>query len=421
MVYNASLYVTIGDKISPFHYFHFTGNLTMNRVKLIILYSTVFSISACSSLLYNKNNQQQETAIEDMSFPTEPNDLQTLDKAGHKKTQQPSTQPTPIPIQNLGKAYVAVQTPQFTPKQPEYFLQIGQRIAPGSLAEAIQTIGALKVLSKDWKLSPKGQAEAIAENDATQMQKNADIEDDTAQQEPITIESDLEKMGLEIDIFQRLDLNVFLQTEYTYLLVLKVLRLYPTPPEQWQAFQNQIRKKIDRLVAIGNGDPSIDLDTAAPITIEEIENSEQIESTEANQEISAASIRDGDAILVEADQLAAKNQFKKAIENASKIKENSPFYPAAQEQIKAYSNLAVQKLRQKAATAFQSAIPVSDNETKISYLKQAQGFLKEALVNFPQADQLETVEQNLSVIERDLENLAERDEDSEISYDQTER
>ena len=67
--------------------------------------------------------------------------------------------------------------------------------------------------------------------------------------------------------------------------------------------------------------------------------------------------------------------------------------------------MAVQELRKKAALAFQSAMPVNDPRIRADYLKQAKGFLEEAIKSYPDATQLPTVRDNLSVISRDLERI----------------
>ncbi|MCX6130965.1 MAG: hypothetical protein NTX25_18145, partial [Proteobacteria bacterium] len=93
---------------------------------------------------------------------------------------------------------------------------------------------------------------------------------------------------------------------------------------------------------------------------------------------------------------------------AARIENSDPFFDQAKEKIKVYSNRAVQDLRQKAAQAFQNAMPVADDRAKLAYLKQAKDLLELALKEYPTADQLDTVRENLAVITRDLSGL-ERD------------
>ncbi len=89
----------------------------------------------------------------------------------------------------------------------------------------------------------------------------------------------------------------------------------------------------------------------------------------------------------------------------ARIDNRDPFFDQAREKIKIYSNRAVQDLRQKAAQAFQNAMPVADNRAKAAYLKQAKELLEQALKDYPVADQLDTVRDNLAVITRDLSGI----------------
>ncbi len=120
---------------------------------------------------------------------------------------------------------------------------------------------------------------------------------------------------------------------------------------------------------------------------------------------SAADLAGGDAALGDAQTLADRGNYQAAIRKASAVPTTSPMHPMAQEKIKEFSNLAVQELRKKAASAFQSAMPVTEAKTRAGYLKQAKTFLEEAIKNYPDATQLPTVRDNLRVISRDLEKL----------------
>ena len=121
--------------------------------------------------------------------------------------------------------------------------------------------------------------------------------------------------------------------------------------------------------------------------------------------LSTADLLISDSILAKADSLAENEEYRTAIKVAEKITESNPIYGAAQQKVKDFSNLAVRKLRQEAAQAFQNAIPVSDTATKKSYLELAKGFLEQAITDYPHADNLTTVKENLAVITRNLYRL----------------
>lgn len=118
-----------------------------------------------------------------------------------------------------------------------------------------------------------------------------------------------------------------------------------------------------------------------------------------------ADLRGGDSVLGEAQSLADRGQYQAAIKKAATVESGNPLYAAAQEKIRDFSNRAVQDLRRKAAAAFQNALPLTDGKARAEYLRQAKGFLEEAINSFPQATQLPTVRDNLRVISRDLEKL----------------
>lgn len=118
-----------------------------------------------------------------------------------------------------------------------------------------------------------------------------------------------------------------------------------------------------------------------------------------------AELHASDATLGEAQSLADRGAYKDAIKKAQAIDQESPLYGSAQEKVKEFSNRGVQDLRKKAAQAFQSAMPINDRRTRAEYLKQAKGYLEEALTSYPQASQLPTVRDNLRVISRDLEQI----------------
>lgn len=135
------------------------------------------------------------------------------------------------------------------------------------------------------------------------------------------------------------------------------------------------------------------------------EKANTLQSSRRVTMISAADLRSGDALLMEAQTLANQGRFKDALARMQLIPEENPLFPQAKERIKDFSNRAVSDLRQKAAQAFKSSIPVSDTKAKIAYLQQARNYLEQALSGFPEADHLTTVKENLAVITQDLSDL----------------
>lgn len=112
-----------------------------------------------------------------------------------------------------------------------------------------------------------------------------------------------------------------------------------------------------------------------------------------------------DTLLIAAQKLADKRDYKSALDHVSRIKKDDPYYAQAQEKQKQYSNRAVKDLRAKAAEAFSNSAPLNDTKAKATYLKQAKNYLEQALKDYPLADQLDTVRENLEAVNHDLESL----------------
>ena len=134
-----------------------------------------------------------------------------------------------------------------------------------------------------------------------------------------------------------------------------------------------------------------------------LKESEGIEKADNISDIS--DLKSTDSLLMAAQKLADKSEFKLAINQITGIEKFDPFFEQAKEKIKIYSNQAVQSLRKRAAEAFQNSMPLSEAKAKIAYLTQAQNHLEKAIKDFPAADQLERVRENLDIIKRDLVQL----------------
>ncbi len=159
----------------------------------------------------------------------------------------------------------------------------------------------------------------------------------------------------------------------------------------------------------GESIDAIDSHSTRPIT----EHSTQVY-------FSPADLRSGDNVLMEAQDLAAAKRYSEAIAKAKIVSNQNPMFREAQDKIKTFSNEAVRELRQKAAQAFQNALPVADQQAKMAYLVEAKEYLETALQQYPMADQLDTVRENLSVISKDLSSL-QTENDTERPSDQPEQ
>jgi len=116
-------------------------------------------------------------------------------------------------------------------------------------------------------------------------------------------------------------------------------------------------------------------------------------------------LHSSDLVINEAVKLANQGEFDKAIETVRRVQKDSPLRKLSEEKAMEFANSAVREMRRKAAHAFSAANQANDSGTKSSYLEKAKTILEEALLKYPDADQVGTVRENLTVINRDLERI----------------
>ncbi len=252
----------------------------------------------------------------------------------------------------------------------------------GSLEQAALVIGLVKL-----SLVPKSSASFISTPEDSENR-----EDDSSKPlEELTSKS-------QVDLVQAIQVNPFLRSFTVFALINQSLNQRPNSED----FTNLIKQTLAQQ---SEGWQTLGLVTPKSENI--VNESDSPNMKTATPEESIAKVRYGDSVLLEAQTLADSRNFYEAINKAASVDKNNPLYPSAQEKISHFSNQAVQELRQKAALAFQSAIPLSDPKVRSAYLEEAKKHLEEALNNFPKApeDQLSTVRENLLVITKNLEQI----------------
>ena len=191
-------------------------------------------------------------------------------------------------------------------------------------------------------------------------------------------------------------INPYLQHHQPFSLLFQALRLSNEPGSTKTDLIAYARRNLEKWQSIklaANGQEHSDASSLS------------VSSNLDPSQYHAGDLLLGDLILLQAQKLAEKGRYKSAIGRAAKVPNSDPFFPAAQEKVKYFSNQAVQELRQKAATAFQNSLPVADKSARMAYLEEAKKYLEEALSEFPEADHLSTVRENLAVITRDLTSI----------------
>lgn len=292
----------------------------------------------------------------------------------------PVVQAPPQPSDNEQLVFVKKQTnpsTPFTEPDRQFVKQLAKAPAPGTVQEAALSIGLVRLA-----LNPDAVAPAIQEGDAHKQTLPPTLEQLCKDQglnlpDALTENPLLNGFGVAKQVHEALALGAN-SPEFK----LEVTAALKKQASLWQEFSSSLNAPGDPAAAATPAPPPEDLSPPNP-----------------------AELAGGDAVLGEAQALADRGNYQAAIKKASSVPESSPMRPMAQEKVKEFSNLAVQDLRKKAASAFQSAMPVTDVKTRAGYLKQAKGFLEEAIKNYPDATQLPTVRDNLRVISRDLEKL----------------
>lgn len=115
--------------------------------------------------------------------------------------------------------------------------------------------------------------------------------------------------------------------------------------------------------------------------------------------------KDNQDLVLNAQRLLDQKNYKEAIQLLKTVEPNDLRYAEAQAKIKKVSSLAIGELRRSAATDFQKALTINDPKAKTLYLKNAQQMLQTAIASFPDAEQIDTVKQNLQVINKNLEYI----------------
>lgn len=273
--------------------------------------------------------------------------------------------------------------PRHTPTEQE--TKIIQQLKPspkkGSIEEAALTVVTLR------DAIPMGQNTGVVEQEVLSDNKAAPKQ----QTSTVSVEEHMKKSG--IDLSSVLTDNPLLRSYGVYQLTANAV--------QHSNDSNDYKEKVLAVVSAEVGMWA----SLQPTHKETVEPAKPAVEKPQQTVFSAGDFRRGDVLLAEAQRLADKGEFKKAIERVGQISAQDPFFGAAKERTRFFSNLAVQDLRQKAAAAFQTALPLTETDSKAGYLERARQYLNDAIQNYPDSDQLQTVRENLAIIVKDLESL----------------
>jgi len=325
-------------------------------------------------------------------------------KAGTKQgATTPLTQPPPatpqatpaVPTQADQLAFIhqhrAPGTP-FTDEDRRLVAALPPSPAAGSVTEAALVLGLVETVLNPLNV----EAPTFEETDLAKTAPASPAEDEPKSTSLLSIEQLCKDHN--VSLADALVENPLLGSYGVAKQILTALRVGENSSEFTTEITAQLKQQAGLWGALGGEAPLSDTPQAtapggpAPAPV-------------ADLPPSTADLAGGDQVLAEAQALADRGDVQSAIKKANSVPGSSPMHAMAQDKVREFSNLAVQELRRKAASAFQSAMPVTDARTRADYLRQAKSYLEEAIKNYPSASQLPTVRENLSVISRDLETI----------------
>lgn len=278
------------------------------------------------------------------------------------------------------------ETAEFSLEDEQFFTSMSPNPQPNSEAEAALAIGVVKYVLKLDVASNQYQEDELIKDESTPKQLSA---------KHVSLEALAIEKG--IDFPAALKNNPLLINLQFYKLCLRAIKSSSNSLEYTNNINQTIANELRNW-----GQPKSESKVAQEEVVNEVSTNDWAHLHEI-----AADVRIGDNILLEAQMLADNRRFQDAINKVAQITQESPLFNQAKEKVIEFSDRAVQELRQKAAQAFQSSIPMADPRSRAAYLTRAKSHLEQALQDYPQApaEQLSTVRENLAVISRDLEKL----------------
>ncbi len=362
------------------------------------------SLAATSACVTSRSNPT--ASVTPSKTPANQTKAKPLAKEGQKTQQHevpgvaevPATE-TPLPIAtDLNRTFNRLNDPTMQLMDEDIRTATALHpTTPGSMEEAVLVLAQLRLLKIQTEQTTKFQSRDLYEQG--QEPKPA------AASQP-----SMEKLfkDLNINLVNSFNQNNNLKNLATLGLVKSLLDHTSNSASFDQSMQSIIDVEASKWTALqkpARPSESPEVTAAASAEAPSVPVTETSSVTSQDIHTAATDLKRSDAILMASQKLADKGEFKQAIDQAARIDNRDPFFDQAKEKIKVYSNRAVQDLRQKAAQAFQNAMPVADNRAKAAYLKQARDLLEQALKDYPTADQLDTVRDNLAVISRDLSGI----------------
>lgn len=332
-------------------------------------------------------------------------------------TPHPQPRPTISPTDELAQWTIKMGNPEtsFTIQDRQKVAAMAPAPKPGSLSEAALVVGILRDI-----MTPPGGSQKFKEVDLNATAAQPTTDDKNVLPKPMrvidnanVIEIRAREKGL--DLSNALANNLILKNLTVFAWAWEAIALdgnsdifrqnVTTIIKSEAMLWQELARKSGALAVTVVPVPSV-----APQASPEVAGNQgaPLSSPVALPSVAPAApgaALDSEKQMALAQEAASKENFAKAVEEATKIPSSAPNYTVAQENVKTWSNRAVTDLRKKAAYEYRSASSVTDIGIKRSYLTKAKNYLEDAAQKFPAASNQDTVKENLGMITKELERL----------------
>lgn len=309
---------------------------------------------------------------------------------------------------------------EYTEKDRQIFLSIPGAPSGGTIHEAALVVGLLRDI-----LTPVGTSKSFKNNDIHSLETGletgrvkesaADVSVEPAKTNPArVVEFRMREKG--VDIVSSLSSNPYLKIHGIYEMVWNVISIEGNSQIFVQNMSSILKNEV---LLWGDLARKLGIETDLVKTTESLSSEQNTPSgiSEGDQGpidpslagFSTRTTPEGNAEaekhLTKAQEFAAREDFDRAIAEAKKVPEGTTSYVGAQNNIKNWADRAVQALRKQAAQQFRSSSAAGDAMGKKTYLTKARSYLQDALVKYPEASSLDTIKENIEIIEKELGRL----------------
>lgn len=431
-----------------------------NKPYLVSLLSLGLTLSACNTPRFSEDKELEITRMQSSKKATRSQSVNDkkkkpehpkTDEAGLKteviKTQDPKSETTkPEPAKKIDEKdqmrafYIRLKaTPTISSEDEKYIIQLTQYLdlsqQKDELNKAIMIVAWTKLFLKQTDRSDA----KVPQVEIKAVDKSTEGKTEAQEKKAPMYEAFLHDKT-KVDLVSELKNNLLLQTPDVYMLILSALEHKSEREGLSRHIYSLLREKLSKwreadskyaaLFASETSTLSASSTSASPTstpvpvavapkvepvvsTQTAVSSDTQVSSVEGVDDSSVAepskdepvSLMEGQDILDQAQKLMDKNNYKATVTLLRTVTPKHPQSAMAKIKLKEACNRAVRELRNKAAKAFASAMPISDVQIRKNYLNQASQHLTMALTLYGESDQIPAVKENLSVVTKNLEQL----------------